>query len=268
MAMSRQFVIEAQYRRHAAASDKDYSHSLPAIRSLKTLKLHPSVTFFVGENGSGKSTLLEALAVACGFNAEGGGRNFTFSSRASHSDLHLSLKIIRGIRRPRTGYFLRAESFYNVASDIDARDEVPGFDPPIIMGYGGVSLHKQSHGESFMALLTHRFMASGLYFLDEPEAALSPTRQMTALARINELAKAGAQFVIATHSPILMAYPRAKILLFAADGLREVEYTETEHYQLTKSFLDDHETAMRHILARRPSETDGSGEADDSDDPD
>ena len=148
-----------------------------------------------------------------------------------------------------------------MASEVDSR--------LVMDGYGGASLHEQSHGESFMTLLNRRFMPSGLYFLDEPEAALSPARQMTALARINELAKAGAQFVIATHSPTLMAYPRAKILLFAADGLREVEYTETEHYRLTKSFLDDHETAMRHILSRAPiSEPDEPDELDEPEESD
>jgi predicted ATPase len=206
------------------------------------------VTFLVGENGSGKSTLVEAIAIACGFNAEGGGKNFAFSTRASHSDLHKYLRIIRGIRRPRTGYFLRAESFYNVASNIDELDEQPGFGPPIRDSYGGVSLHKQSHGESFMALLTKRFSPSGLYLLDEPEAALSPSRQLAALVRIHQLVKGGAQFVIATHSPILMSYPNAEILRFEADGLRSVRYTDTDHFKTTRDFLRDHEGALAKLL--------------------
>jgi len=174
--------------------------------------------------------------------------NFSFTTRASHSDLHKYLRIVRGIRRPRTGYFLRAESFYNVASEIDRLDEIPAAAPPIKDSYGGVSLHKQSHGESFMALLTRRFSPSGLYFLDEPEAALSPSRQLQALARIHQLVKGGAQFVIATHSPILMSYPGAQILLFDTDGIRPVQYTDTEHFRTTHDFLRDHEGSLRKLL--------------------
>ena len=161
----------------------EYPFSLPAVRELFELSFHPAVTFLVGENGSGKSTLLEAIAVSAGFNPEGGSRNFAFSTRASHSDPARYLRLSRGYKRPKDGYFLRAESFYNVASEIDRLDEEPGFRPPIKSSYGGKSLHAQSHGESFMALLTERLRGAGLYILDEPEAALSPSRQMAALAR-------------------------------------------------------------------------------------
>jgi predicted ATPase len=248
MPLSRQFVLTVRFDRAKVPSFDEYPFVLPAIQHLQELQLHPSVTFLVGENGSGKSTLIEAIAIACGFNAEGGSRNFAFNTRSSHSDLHKYLRVIRGIRRPRTGYFLRAESFYNVASNIDELDEQLASAPPIRDSYGGVSLHKQSHGESFMALLTKRFSPSGLYLLDEPEAALSPSRQLAALVRIHQLVKGGAQFVIATHSPILMSYPNAEILLFDTDGLRSIRYADTDHFKTTRDFLRDHERALARLL--------------------
>ncbi|MUI14364.1 AAA family ATPase [Massilia dura] len=215
-----------------------YPFSLPAVKHLDQLAFHPAVTFIVGENGSGKSTLLEAIAVALGYNAEGGSRNLRFGTRDSHSPLHGHLRISRGYRKPRDGYFLRAESFFNVATALERLDEGPG-GPPLIDSYGGHSLHEQSHGESFMALLNHRFGGQGLYVLDEPEAALSPQRQLAALARIHQLVKAGSQFIIATHSPILMAYPDARIYACLPDGLRRTDYEDTEHYQVTLEFLRD-----------------------------
>lgn len=172
--------------------------------------LDTPVTFLVGENGSGKSTLLEAIAVSCGFNAEGGTRNFTFSTRATHSELGEYITVAKR-RYPRDGFFLRAESFYNVATNIDEMDEEPSFSPRLIDSYGGVSLHSQSHGESFLALVQNRFGGEGLYLLDEPEAALSPTRQLTLLGEMHQLVERNSQFIIATHSPILMAYPGARI---------------------------------------------------------
>jgi predicted ATPase len=207
------------------------------VRALDTLELHPKITFLVGENGSGKSTLMEAIAVALGFNAEGGSRNFNFSTHASHSELHAHLRIARGFRKPRTGFFLRAESFYNVATAIQRMDEEPDPAPPIIASYGGKSLHAQSHGESFMALLIHRFGGNGLYLLDEPEAALSPQRQLAVLSRLHDLVKEESQFVIATHSPILMAYPDAWIYQCDGEGIRRIAYAETEHFQVTRDFL-------------------------------
>jgi predicted ATPase len=249
MALERQFVIEVKLRREEVPSFDDYPFALPAIQALHELRLHPSVTFFVGENGSGKSTLLEAIAIACGFNAEGGSKNFTFSTQASHSNLHQYLRLVRGHRRPKNGWFLRAESFYNVASDIDRLDAQPARRPRIIESYGGVSLHQQSHGESFITLLTHRFSPAGLYILDEPEAALSPARQLAALVRIHDLVKGGAQFIIATHSPILMSYPNAQIFSFDRDGITPVDYTATDHYHITRDFLVDHERALRRLLA-------------------
>lgn len=225
-----------------------YPFHLPAVRGLRRLELHPQVTFLVGENGSGKSTLLEAVALAWGFNAEGGSRNFRFGTRESHSDLHRFLRLERGYRRPRDGWFLRAESFFNVASEIERLDAIPAHSRPIRESYGGGSLHEQSHGEGFFTLFTERFAGGGLYLLDEPEAALSPSRQMSALVRMHELVRMESQFIVATHSPILMAYPGARILLLDGDGIRPVEYTETEHYVVTREFLNAPDRMLRELL--------------------
>ena len=229
--------------------ENSYPSAVPAVRWLQThrLALDAPVTFLVGENGSGKSTLLEAIAVACGFNAEGGTRNFTFSTRATHSELGEYITVARR-RYPRDGFFLRAESFYNVATNIDEMDEAPSFGPRLIDCYGGVSLHHQSHGESFLALVQNRFGGQGLYLLDEPEAALSPARQLTLLGEMHQLAQRDSQFIVATHSPILMAYPGARIYLLSENGIEPVLYRETEHYQLTKRFLEDPERMLRYLL--------------------
>ena len=177
------------------------------------------------------------MAVAWGFNAEGGTKNFRFGTRVSHSDLERYIRLSKGFRRPRDGFFLRAESFFNVATEIEKLDAEPAFSPPVIDSYGGKSLHEQSHGESFMALLMDRFGGQGLYMLDEPEAALSPQRQLAVLSRVHVLVSNDSQFIIATHSPILMAYPNATIYLFSTTGISKVDYYETEHYQVTRDFL-------------------------------
>jgi len=206
------------------------------------------VTFLVGENGSGKSTLIEAIAVAAGFNAEGGTKSFRFSTRPSESALHAVLRLARGDQRERGGFFLRAESLFNVATQIDELD--------VVSSYGGVSLHEQSHGESFLALALNRFEGYGLYILDEPEAALSPSRQLAFLRIIDELVRnKGSQFIIATHSPILMAYPKATIYLLTGDGMTRVLYEETEHYRITRGFLEDREEYLRHLFADDGEET-------------
>jgi predicted ATPase len=180
-----------------------YPWSLPVVRALRTLELHPKVTFLVGENGTGKSTLVEAVAVALGLNAEGGSEHLRFSTRASHSALHEALRVTREGRRPRTRFFLRAESFFNVATSIEGLED--GLGP-----YGGRSLHEQSHGESFIALVNNRFGPDGLYLLDEPEAALSPQGSLALLRRVHDLVQDGSQFLIATHSPLLLALPRGR----------------------------------------------------------
>ena len=242
------FIRALRLERDGVPDFAKYPFAIPAIRELERLELHRAVTFFVGENGSGKSTLLEALAVRCGFNPEGGSKNFRFDTRASHSGLHRHLTLERGARHPSDGYFLRAESFYNVASNIDRMDAEPSLGPPVIDSYGGVSLHQQSHGEAFLALMMHRFGGNGLYLLDEPEAALSPTRQLAVLSLIHQLVRHESQFIIATHSPILMAYPHAKILQIEAAGLREVKYEETEHYQVTHDFLNHPQRMLKELL--------------------
>jgi predicted ATPase len=227
-----------------------YPFCLPPVRALlHQLDLHPNVTFFIGENGSGKSTLIEAIAVAAGFNAEGGSRNFRFATRSSESQLQACIRLVRGVHRPRDGFFLRAESYFNVASEIERLDSTHSFSPPLTPAYGGRSLHEQSHGESFFALLQTRFRGDGFYVLDEPEAALSPSRQLAFLARLHQLVRLGSQFVVATHSPILMAYPNARILELGAAGIRPVAYEETEHVRITRDFLLRKDRMLEELLA-------------------
>ena len=233
-----------------SVNKSSYLCDLPVIKYLsknKCLTLTSNVTFFVGENGTGKSTLLEAIAVAHGFNAEGGSINFKFSTKKTHSELcdHITL---RRRTKPSDGFFLRAESVYNVATNIDKMDSEPSFDPKVISGYGGVSLHQQSHGESFLAIVQNRFFGNGLYILDEPEAALSPMRLMTLMAEMNRLVKNGSQFIIATHSPILMTFPGAAVLEFSKEGIKNTTYLETEHYQITKRFLECPERMLGYLF--------------------
>jgi len=246
---ARPYLRGVSLRREDVASYDSYPFSIHAVRELRGLEFHPDVTFIIGENGCGKSTLLEAIAGAWGFNPEGGTVNFRFSTRASHSELHTHLRLVKSTRRPRDGFFLRAESFFNVATDIERMDAEPSFAPPVITSYGGRSLHEQSHGESFLALMLHRFGGNGLYILDEPEAALSPARQLAVLRRMRQLVEDNSQFIIATHSPILMAYPRAKIFLLDDGGFTEVRYEDTEHYAVTKEFLANPSRMLEQLFA-------------------
>ncbi len=230
-----------------------YLNDLPVVQYLSQAKLMEfpnAVTFLVGENGMGKSTLLEAIAIAYGFNPEGGSRNFNFSTNASHSELYRHLTLVKSAY-PEDGFFLRAESFYNAASYIDLLDSIPARRPPITTSYGGKSLHKQSHGESFLALVANRFSGNGLYLLDEPEAALSPNRLMTLMVHINALVGQNSQFIIATHSPILMAYPGAQVYELAQAGIRPINYRDTDHYQLTRRFLENPEKMLHYLLNER-----------------
>lgn len=245
---AKHYLLSLSLLRDKIASFDEYPYSLPVIRNLTEVEFHPAVTFFVGENGTGKSTLLEAIAVASGFNPEGGTRNFRFSTRESHSPLHGVLALRRGLRRPKDGFFLRAESFFNVATEIERMDAEPASSPRIIDSYGGRSLHEQSHGESFFALVTERFGGNGLYILDEPEAALSPSRQLALLARVHQLVRADSQFIVATHSPILLAYPNATIYSLSEHAITKVAYTDTDHYIVTREFLNKHETMLRKLL--------------------
>ncbi|VAW47638.1 ABC transporter, ATP-binding protein [hydrothermal vent metagenome] len=229
------------------SSFDEYPFSLFAIRNLKNLDFHQAVTFFVGENGTGKSTLLEAIAVALRFNPEGGTRNFNFSTRESHSVLHEYIRLSKGVNYFQNGYFLRAENFFNVATEIEELDKGPG-GPPISDSYGKKSLHEQSHGESFFSLIMNRFGKNGFYILDEPEAALSPTRQMAFISRMHQLVRQDSQFIIATHSPIIMAYPNAKIYLLSEDGIATVKYKDTEHFSVMKEFMRNPEKMMEILL--------------------
>ena len=223
-------------------SESSYLNNIPVIKYLeenKELDFSSNITFFVGENGTGKSTLLEAMAVAYGFNAEGGTINFSFSTKDTHSELseHLTLS-----KRDyaKDGFFLRAESLYNAATYIDEVNATHN--------YGDVSLHNQSHGESFLSIVQNRFSGQGLYLLDEPEAALSPMRLMTLIAEIDNLLKNNSQFIIATHSPILMAFPNAEILQFSESGIEKVKFYETEHYKTTKLFIEEPEKTIHYLI--------------------
>ena len=242
------YLREISLKRDKISDPTVYPFTIPAVRHLQTLRFDPDVTFLIGENGAGKSTLLEAISVALGFNAEGGTKNFNFSTRASHSELHACLRLVRSYKRPRDGYFLRAESYFNVATEIERLDAEPGGGPLIINGYGGRSLHEQSHGESFLALMNHRFRGRGLYILDEPEAALSPKRQLMVLRRMRQLVHQDSQFIIATHSPILLAYPNAKIFLLDHRGYVPIQYEDTEHYQLARRILTETEEVLRSLF--------------------
>ena len=216
-----------------------HPYTVPAVWGLDGLAL-ARVTYFVGENGSGKSTILEAIAVAAGFNPEGGTTNFAFTTRTSESSLGRALRLARGSTRPKTGFFLRAESFFNVATEIERLG--------VGDSYGDRSLHEQSHGESFLSLFKHRFGPKGFYILDEPEAALSPQRQMALLCRMHELVEQGSQFVIATHAPIVLAYPGATIYALDARGISPVTYDDTETVSLTRDFLARPQAYLRRMF--------------------
>lgn len=225
----------------------DYISKLSVVKNIKKLEFNKPVTFFVGENGLGKSTLIEAIATKWGFNAEGGSKNFNFYTKRTESDLNKYISLVRGPYRPRDGYFVRAESLYNVATNIDNLDLIECNAPPISLAYGG-SLHNQSHGESFLTLFFKRFRGKGLYILDEPEAALSPVSQLSLLVRVKKLVNLNSQFIIATHSPILLAYPDAQIYEIKDSGVFLTQYNKTEHYLFMKSFFDDTERIIKNLL--------------------
>ncbi|MDE6314084.1 MAG: AAA family ATPase [Lachnospiraceae bacterium] len=228
-------------------SRDSYLWEIPVIANLQELVFHKNITFFVGENGTGKSTLLEALAVSYGFNPEGGTLNYRFSTYDDVSELKGSLRLVKGWRRPKSAYFFRAESFFNVASKAeDYRDTTPK--EVYYEKYGGKGLHEQSHGESFLAFF-QSFDSEGLYIMDEPEAALSPQRQLTLFIQIAKMAEQGAQFIIASHSPILLGIPKAEILSFDKDEIRPCIYEETESYQVTELFLNHRKEFIKRLLS-------------------
>jgi predicted ATPase len=218
-----------------------YPFALPAARGWDRLFFHPKVTYFVGENGSGKSTLIEAIAAAFGLNPEGGSRDHRFATRTTHSSLHNYVRMVKAPRRARDAFFLRAESFYTFSSFIDDEGN------PDRMG--GHKLHQLSHGQSFSALIENRFQGNGLYILDEPEAALSPNRQLAFLSRLHELIGQKSQFIIATHSPIILAYPHATIYELTESGVAKTAYEDLEHVQVTRSFLNRTEVFLETLLS-------------------
>ncbi len=219
--------------------DYSYLREIESLRNLSGYEFNKSITVFCGENGSGKSTLLEALAVSYGFNPEGGTKNYSFTTFDSHSSLCDAISLVKGISRPGGGYFLRAESFYNVAT-AEAEYSM----------YGGTPMHfhEYSHGESFLRLVQNNFKPNGIYFLDEPEAALSPQRQLTLLLEIYNLAREDAQFIMVTHSPILLGIPGAEILSFDDGKIHKVNYEDTDSYQVTKLFIENKEQLLKRLL--------------------
>jgi len=217
-----------------------YLRNIPALQFEDALVFEKNITFFVGENGTGKSTLLEAIAVACGFNPEGGTKNYNFSTYDSHSNLHEAIRLGKGAYKPEWSYFLRAESFYNVATK--EMEYSTGSHP-------SQRFHEKSHGESFLALAQNSFRPNGLYLLDEPEAALSPQRQLTLMIEMHKLAQNGAQFIVASHSPILLGIPDAQILSFDGGQIHECEYTDTDSYQVTEMFINNRDYLLKRLLS-------------------
>ena len=217
-----------------------YLRNIETIRKMERIDFHRSITFFVGENGSGKSTVLEAIAIACGFNPEGGTKNYSFSTRDTHSQLCDAIRISRGFNRPGWGYFLRAESFYNVATQEEEYADI---------AHPSQRYHEKSHGESFLALAQSQLRPNGLYLLDEPEAALSPQRQLTLLMEIYSCARQGSQFIIVTHSPILLGIPGAEILSFDKGMIHTCTYEETDSYQVTELFINNREQLLKRLLS-------------------
>lgn len=235
------FIHSMELLRSEDWDSETYPFALPAVRGWDTLHFHPRVTFFVGENGAGKSTLIEAVAAAYGLNPEGGSRDHSFETNSTHSALWKQLRLVKSTRRARDAFFLRAESFYNFSSFIDAegsRDRM-----------GGHALHELSHGQSFTAVIENRFQSNGLYILDEPEAALSPNRQLTFLARMHELVGEKSQFIIATHSPIILGYPDALIYELTPTGVLPAEYDDLEHVSVTRNFLNRRQMFLDTLLS-------------------
>ena len=220
-------------------SPYSYLRKITALQFEESIKFNKNITFFVGENGTGKSTLLEAIAVAEGFNPEGGTKNYNFSTYNSHSELHEGIRMYRSFKKPKYGYFLRAESFYNVASKEEEYADA---------WHPSEKYHEKSHGESFLALAQNHLRPHGMYIFDEPEAALSPQRQLTLLMEIYECARQGSQFIIATHSPILLGIPGAQILTFDDGMIHPCEYEETDSFQITEMFINNREHLLKKLL--------------------
>ncbi len=237
---------------------RSYPFSVPAISSLDELGLRSRICFFAGENGTGKSTLLEAIAVHYGFGREGGTRNFQNDSTESNHSVDPLVRALRLSFDKRTGagYFLRAESFFNTVSYMDKLDEEDApQSPPISAFYGGRSLHTRSHGETFFKLLELKFQRNGLFLLDAPAAALSPQRQLAVLVVVRDVLKKykDAQFIISTHSPVLLGYPKAQIVSFDDGQLHEIEYEETAPLQIVRQFVNQRESFLEELFDDPPS---------------
>lgn len=240
--MNTRFIKKVELKKTSIIKNEYYS-KIPVIKNFSDLEFNYPITFFVGENGSGKSTLLEAIAIAYGFNPEGGSLNFRFQTKNTHSSLSDFILLSKGVRA-KDGYFLRAESFYNTSSYIE---DIYETEPArLIQSYGG-NLHECSHGESFMSLIQHRFRGNGVYILDEPEAALSPQRQLALILRINELVNDNSQFLIATHSPILLGMDNAQIFTFDKPKLETIFYEDTDSFTITKLFLENRKELLRRL---------------------
>ena len=226
----------------------DYPFSVPVVHNFDELIFRSRVCLFAGENGSGKSTLLEAIAAHYGFGREGGNRSFANDTTASN---HSVDPLVRALRlsfdnRTGAGFFLRAESFFNAASFID--------EVGMTEFYGGQSLHTRSHGETFFTVLELKFQRNGLFLLDEPEAALSPQRQLAFLVLIHDVLRKykDAQFIISTHSPVLLGYPEAQIISFDGERLQEIKYEDTAPMQIVRRFLNDRENFLQELFKETP----------------
>ncbi len=234
----RTYLLHMELQREKVTDWNAFPFNIPAIAQLGRLDLSAPVTFFVGENGSGKSTLIEAIAMRAGFGAAGGTKNFSASHRPSESCLQDFVRIARGPRREAAGFFLRAETMFNFSTEAEQ-----------YAGYGWTNLHEMSHGEAFLWVAVHKFPNGGLFVLDEPEAALSPQRQLALMLRIRQLLDTGSQFIISTHSPILLAYPEATIYSLDRAGIHRTRYEDTEHYAVTRAFLQDPAARLRALFA-------------------
>ena len=237
--------LRAIRNEHVPSADDSYPFNLPIVRNLRTLEFSKSVSYIVGENGSGKSTLLEAIANLLGLNAEGGSKNFNFRTQETHSSLYEELRAVRADLSYRNAFFFRAESFYNVASEVD---RIAREDRRMLDGYGGVSLHEQSHGESFMSLFTNRLKSKGLYIFDEPEAALSYMNQLRFLVWMKDAVNAGSQIIISTHSPVILAYPDAEIFVAEEGILKTTSYNDCYIYRDMLAFITNKDLVIKELF--------------------
>lgn len=242
--MKELYIHSLELQRDKIVNHQEFPFSLEVIKSLKRLKFDTKVTFLIGENGVGKSTLLEAIAINYGFNPEGGSKNFVFSTNDSHSDLHRYVRLAKGVKMPKDNFFLRGDNIFNLSTEVDRLNS----DGKLSESYGGKSLHHKSHGESFLSVFMNRLRGNGLYLVDEPETALSLTSQMALLAKMHDLVQKNSQFIICTHSPIILSYPSATIYHVSELGIRKTNYEETDICNLYRTFILGKEKMLAQIL--------------------